>query len=303
MWGSKPKWVEKYGSYLFIITNKGVAIIFDENQIVKVKWHSANKQYFQSIGIDFTKIGDTFEVPAKLLPPKSSSKVKCICDYCGELYETTYAIYNKSKDRGKLSCSKCKEKKKSDTFMQRYGVTSPGASDFCREKAKIAMKERYGCEYAMQSQGSQEKFKHTMEEKYGANNPAKCPELLYKARVSAYNNGSVNISKPEKQIVNMLVEIYGNENCFPSYSVDRVNLDCLLIVNGVKIDVEYDGLYWHQETKDKDRKRNHWLMSNGYKVLRILGNPKDDIPTKDQLINEVEYLLNGHSIGYINMNK
>ena len=98
------------------------------------------------------------------------------------------------------------------------------------------------------------------------------------------------------------VELYGKDNCHPGYPVDKVNLDCLVNLNGEKIDVEYDGLYWHRNTQDYDRKRNHWLISLGYKVLRIKTNKNDDLPTINQLKNEVDYLMDGHSIGYIDMN-
>lgn len=53
--------------------------------------------------------------------------------------------------------------------------------------------------------------------------------------------------------------------------------------------------------KDYDRRRNHWLINQGYKVLRILGDKKDSIPTIEKLQQEIDYLLAGHSIGYIDM--
>ena len=107
--------------------------MFDENQILTIKWHSHNKQHFISKGYTFTKIGDIFQVPAKDLSEKSSIVVDCVCDYCGETYQTTYCIYNKSKGRGKLACCRCKQKKIEDTFMSKYGVNAPGSSKECRE--------------------------------------------------------------------------------------------------------------------------------------------------------------------------
>ncbi len=88
--------------------------MFDENQLVAVKWHSQNKQYFINLGIVFTKIGDEFLVPAKLLPVHSRNIVKCKCDYCGKEYETVYSNYTKSKERGKIACVECKELKKKE---------------------------------------------------------------------------------------------------------------------------------------------------------------------------------------------
>ena len=114
--------------------------MFDENQILTIKWHSHNKQHFISKGYTFTKIGDIFQVPAKDLSEKSSIVVDCVCDYCGETYQTTYCIYNKSKGRGKLACCRCKQKKIEDTFMSKYGVNAPGSSKECRELRKMIKK-------------------------------------------------------------------------------------------------------------------------------------------------------------------
>ena len=129
-----------------------------------------------------------------------------------------------------------------------------------------------------------------------------CSELQAKAKATMYANGNVPTSAPEQKVIDMLITLYGEDNCHPGYPVDKVNLDCLLNIDGVKIDVEYDGLYWRQDTKDYDRKRNHWLISQGYKVLRIKGNKNDDIPSIQRLKEEVDYLLDNHSIGYIDMN-
>ena len=43
-------------------------------------------------------------------------------------------------------------------------------------------------------------------------------------------------------------------------------------------------------------------MSLGYKVIRILGNSKDEIPKMERLQQEVDYILKGNNIGYIDMN-
>lgn len=276
--------------------------MFDENQIVIVKWHSHNKKHYIEKGIPFTKIGDSFKITASLLPPNSGVMVKCKCDYCGKDYETTYVICKKSLQRGKLSCEDCKQKKREDSFMNKYGTTSPGGSEECRNRAKEVMVEKYGCEYALQSTKGQENFKNSMKDKYGEDNPSKCPELRKKARESMYMNGTIPTSAPERKMVQMLIELFGEDSCIPGFPVDKINLDCLLTVNNIKIDVEYDGIYWHTGREDYDRKRNHWLISQGYKVIRILENTKNDLPSLERLKEEVDYILEGHDLGYIDMN-
>lgn len=276
--------------------------MFDENQLVQVRWASSNMKYYIGQGINFTKIGELFEVPAKILSPKSSAKVKVVCDYCGKEYHTKYATYCKSAERGKVACIGCKQKKREDSFVSKYGVSSPGSSDICRAKAIESMVNKYGYGYALQTTSGKKNFEQSMLEKYNYCNPAFSPELSYKAKVTAYNNGTFVTSVPEQKMISILKDLYGENNCYPGYPVDRVNLDCLLVVDGVKIDVEYDGHYWHKDTKLYDQHRNHWLIANGYKVIRVLGNAKDTLPSRERLKEEVDYILAGHDLGYIDMN-
>lgn len=73
--------------------------MFDDNQIISVKWSSNNKKHYISKGYHYTYIGDEFFVPAKDMPLRSRMNVICICDYCGRQYQTRYANYNIGKDR------------------------------------------------------------------------------------------------------------------------------------------------------------------------------------------------------------
>ena len=66
-------------------------------------------------------------------------------------------------------------------------------------------------------------------------------------------------------------------------------LDCLIEINGIKIDIEYDGQYWHQDTQ-KDIRRDKFIQSNGYKVIRIKSNHK--VPTIEELYEKINLLIN-----------
>lgn len=276
--------------------------MFDSNQITEVRSTSANYNYFIEKGYTNNKIGDIIKVHAFELKTNSTAIVECVCEYCGNSYKTEYAKYTKSASRGKICCYNCKKLKVKDAFINKYGSTSVGGSKECREKAKAVMIDKYGCEYAMQSIQGQKHFKETMVERYGYDNPVKCPELQAKAKDSMYNNGTFPTSEPERKMVEMLKKLYGEENCMAGYPIDRVNLDCLLVLNNNRIDCEYDGKYWHDDMEEYDRKRNHWLISKGYKVLRIKGNIYDELPTIERLKEEIDYLIDGHSLGYIDMN-
>ena len=209
------------------------------------------------------------------------------------------------------------------TNMEKYGVPWNIASEEIRQKAKETCKERYGVENVFLSKEFQEKARKTQEEKYGSGNIAhtpeisekikqtnlvkygvpyttQAPEVIKKMRESLFKNGNVPTSKAENNIVNMLQELYGEENCFPGFPLDRINMDCLLIINNIKIDVEYDGWYWHKNTQEKDKRRNYWLIKQGYKVLRI--RALEAIPSIEQLKDGIEFLINSnHHLYYIDL--
>ena len=64
----------------------------------------------------------------------------------------------------------------------------------------------------------------------------------------------------------------------------------MIIVNGIKIDVEYDGIFWHKDKEDYDRRRNYFVISNGYKILRI--KAKHKIPSEQELKYYINKLVN-----------
>ena len=101
----------------------------------------------------------------------------------------------------------------------------------------------------------------------------------------------------------LLKEMFGIENCFPNYPCDNLSLDCLVKINENKIDVEYDGSYWHKERAHYDGARNAVLMNEGYKIVRIKANNTDDLPTKEQIQDAIDYLVkDNHHITFIDMN-
>ena len=58
--------------------------------------------------------------------------------------------------------------------------------------------------------------------------------------------------------------------------------------NTIKIDIEYDGWYWHQD-KAKDDRRDSFLKAQGYKVLRIKSG--NLLPNFQDLDKAIEILL------------
>lgn len=232
---------------------------------------------------------------------KEKSKQTCLNNYGVE----NAALSQEVKDKIK------------NTNLEKYGVEYAISSAEVREKIKEKNLERYGYEVASKSKDVIEKTKQTNLEKYGyvctLNSPeiaqkaiqtnikkygvpyvTQSPEIITKMRDSLYKSGNVPTSKPEREVCSLLKEIYGEEACTPGHPYYNLNFDYLLEINGVKIDVEYDGYYWHKNKQDSDRRRNYFLIRRGFKILRIKANK--EIPTKEQIIEAIDYLVNGHSL-------
>lgn len=207
-----------------------------------------------------------------------------------------------------------KEKRK-ETHIKKFGVENAFQAEICKSKSKQTNLKKYGVEYASQNQDIKHKIQTTCLERFGFSSPAKseqvkqkskktclerygyeyslsCPEVREKGRLTLYENGNIPSSKPEKEMCNLLKQIYGQENCFPGYPLDRLSFDCLLVINNIKIDVEYDGWYFHSQKQQYDNKRNRLVISKGYKVLRVKGNYQ--IPTENQLKEAIDCLVKGN---------
>lgn len=212
------------------------------------------------------------------------------------------------------------------TNLEKYGARCSLNNPIVRAKAHKTLMDNYGVDNVFKSKQMQEQIKATQIAKYGEGNIAQTPEIsakimetniarygvpyttqvpevIAKMRRSLYQNGSVPTSKPEAEMCLMLHKLFGSHNCQDGYSVDRINLDCLVFVGDAQIDFEYDGQYWHKDRDEQDMRRNFFLIRRGYKVVRIKANKLDTLPTEKQIIDAVDYLVKGnHSLTYIDMN-
>lgn len=256
-----------------------------------------------------------------------------------EIFEDKYGVSNpfqlqSCKDKIKQTCldrygvenpGQAKEIKDkiAQTNMDKYGNKCTLCSDVIKEKAKATCRERYGVDNVFESKEIQEVIKATHEAKYGKGNIAhtpeiaeriklnnmekygvpyvtQVPEIIAKMRTSLYRNHGAPTSKPEQELCEMLHRLYGKDNCKEGYPLNRINMDCLLTYDGCKIDVEYDGWYWHKNRVDYDNKRNNFVIEQGYKVLRV--RSYDKLPTEQQLKEAIDYLVKGnHSITFIDL--
>lgn len=174
------------------------------------------------------------------------------------------------------------------TNLERYGSENVFASKEIQEKIKTTNLERYGVPISSQSEKVKEKMKETMINRYGVEYAMQSEEIMAKAKETFYKNNSIPTSIQQKQVYDILTNLYPNNDIHLNYPYGRCSLDIALFINNKKIDIEYDGWYWHQNLQH-DRKRDEFLKSNGWNILRIKGSHK--IPTEVQLNEALNRLI------------
>lgn len=204
-------------------------------------------------------------------------------------------------------------KKRELTNIEKYGCKNVFQNEGIKEKIKKTLIEKYQVEYISQSKEVQEKIKETNLQKYGVERVLQNEEIKNKARdtcferygvfsamqnkkikekanLTLYNNNAVPTSKQQLQIFNMVQELFTDGEVVLNLPLSTLCLDISLITKeGEKVDIEYDGEHWHKD-ENKDRRRDEFVKSNGYKILRI--SSKRMVPTKENLKNSIMELIN-----------
>ena len=118
--------------------------MYDENQIVQVKWNNTNKNWYISKGYTYTKRFDSFDVKAKDLTPHSDKKINVVCDYCGKIFSTQFALITHGRKIIKKDCcNKCTGKKSNEISLQRRIDTNWNKLEtICKENNYILLTEK-----------------------------------------------------------------------------------------------------------------------------------------------------------------
>ena len=179
-----------------------------------------------------------------------------------------------------------KEKCKS-TLLENYGVEYLAHSEDIDKKRKNACLSKYGCENVLQSEEIKSKIKKTNREKYGYDYVLSSPIIRQKIRKTLYENGNTPTSSQQLKVFEMIKEFGYNPKL--NYPEEQFNLDIALFVCDKKIDIEYDGWYWHQD-RHKDAIRNGILVNNGWNIIRIKSG--NLLPAKEQLLDAINEVIN-----------
>lgn len=286
------------------------------NELVEIKWHPANKQRYMDRGYIYTKMKDSFLAQVKdVVECSDGAKIPIRCDYCGEVYYPTSRTYLINHNKGQKDCCvACKGKKIRKTVQEKYGVNNVVELREVRDKMKATCLERYGVESPLALSAIYEKAQKSFNEHYGTTNgikdlrtvkelndkiaktnigkyggisPFASQEVRIKIKEQMYKNGTCATSGKQLELRDMIKAKYGN--CELNYPCGESSLDCMVIINDIKIDVEYDGWYWHKDREKEDRNRDYFVKSCGYKVLRFFAYA-DRLPTGQELTTAIEQL-------------
>lgn len=264
------------------------------NQFITVKWHHKNRVHYESKGYKFTAYKDEFQVKAEDMNPTSHNKVKVQCDYCGAVMTRDFRRYILEHDEELGdTCHKCKRIKQEKTNQQKYGVDWCLQREDFKQKQIDTCREKYGVDYISQDAEFRQSVISSCLERYGVSNISCNEDIKRKKSESFYEHGTCPTSQQQIQLCEMLKEIYGK--CELNYPVDGCSLDCYVEIDGIKIDVEYDGWYWHKDKQESDKRRNYFLIHKGYRVLRFIC--KNEMPTKECIQKNIDKIVkNGNHL-------
>jgi very-short-patch-repair endonuclease len=272
-------------------------------EFVETKIGGRNIKHYKKLGYNI-KLYQTIKVPVYQLPNGSHEKIEVKCDYCGKTIVKVYKSLLLEREKSftkKDCCMDCIHIKGAETNMILYGVDNCMGREEVREKLKNTMLNNFGVEnwsytpgkkiemiewYANLSEEDvikrKEKIKNTMIEKYGVGcglQLPKCREELFKTQKSA--------SSQQIIIYNLIKNKYNNNQVENNFYYSSLCLDIFLLINNIKIDIEYDSWYWHNPISD--RRRDEFLKSDGFKILRIKSSHK--IPESKELFEKIEEMV------------
>jgi len=245
-----------------------------DNQLIDISITPAVFEWYFALGYQI-KMWDKIKVPPEDLPPTSHHKIKVICIKCGQEKEIQYRYYlnHKKNYGGEYHCPLCTAHL---TEVQKKR----------EENLQKAMLEKYGVIYSVQIPGVMEKMKKTCQERYGVDYSTQSSLMKEKSRNTLERLGKVRTSKQQLSLYKMLKQEFSQIKI--NVSLGPYNLDCELIIDEIKIDIEYDGAFWHQKTS-RDRRRDGFVKKNGYKILRVKGGV--GVPSIDELKEKIDILL------------
>lgn len=272
------------------------------------------KNFLESKGYDITQKYIDVDIWDLLKSGSQTHKpIDIICDYCGKVISRPFSSYINDKKNDILIRDCCKDcikykvadvcwtrydgvshiaklqntkDKREKTCLEKYGTSSVMRVPEIKERLVNTNMEKYGVPWSIQNDEVRQKAKETVIERYGCENVFQNEEIKNKIRQTLYSQGNIPTSKLQLELYSMLKD-EGYEVKL-NYPVEKYSLDVALFYMGQKIDIEYDGWYWHQDRRKDDIRNNVLTKRFGWKVIRVKsGNYLPNIKDLVEAINVV----------------
>lgn len=213
------------------------------------------------------------------------------------------------------------------TNLKLYGTINPITLSKFKNKRKNTWLSKWGADHPMKSSKGKQLQQNTIQRKYHGKSAFCDPEIYKKTRKTLHNKGYYQ-SHQSIKLFNAICEKFPidiskhfrfaghGEEVSVVHLNSHYNLDFSISINNIKIDIEYNGDYWHanpnkyQENdllpyptenlkyaKDiwkHDESRKIYLESQGYKILTIweseFKNSQED--TISKCVNFIKSILN-----------
>ena len=238
------------------------------NQLKEVK-EKKKKVYQEKYGVDSPVQLDKAKINRKIVCEENKDEIKEKRQQtCLKRYGVKEAIGSKQiRDKIKqtnlqkygienpLQSSVVQDKCR-NTCLERYGVLSPAQSIEIQEKMKKTSLERYGVEYYTQTEEYKQRVKSKQEEKisklreyfrltYGVDWITQSKDFIDKCNKSKHKNNSFNSSKPEEEVRELLISIFGKDDVKYQYKESRYPFECDFYIKSKDLFIECNFHWTH----------------------------------------------------------
>ena len=171
-----------------------------------IRLHKKTIKYYNDLGYDTNC--DVIIVDIEDLHKNSRIIINVCCDFCKKDTQCSYSIYNTNISKGnKYSCSKkCGREKAKVTNMEKWGVDNPSKSEIIKKKKEETSLKNFGVSTPLKSKTIIEKAKVTNMKKWGVDNPSKSEIIKKKKEETNLKNFGVKNPFQSEDVKNKIKE-------------------------------------------------------------------------------------------------
>ena len=266
-------------------------VILDQKVLVTLSGPNIN--HYRELGYENLYGRQQLEVDVFDLSETSRVIVKCKCDFCGKEFERPYILL-RGKEKHSCGNQECKKLLRAETCMERYGVSHVNKVPSIKQKGADCFAKRYGKSSPIHSEFVQKRCKTNLEKFGNASgyDKSKSHEIRSKAvktMLENTRNATCRVGDPNTMSSKEQVHICELLDGILNHIVSNKRIDIALDKD--MIAVEYDGgghQYWNGVYNDNyDQTRDEFLLSQGWKTLRIIYNRNFAFPSDSEFLKIV----------------